>query len=85
MPGRVPAAGAYTAKIRKRGYLVAGVSADTLLFGSRNPIKKRIEGFDIDCPARSRRRIFGDENKIRFTVITAQRRTAEGPVDAKKS
>jgi polar amino acid transport system substrate-binding protein len=81
------AGGAYTAKIRKRGYLVAGVSADTLLFGSRNPIKKTIEGFDIDVLHRISKALFGDENKIRFTVITAGQRldSLKGDVDAKKS
>jgi polar amino acid transport system substrate-binding protein len=36
--------------IRSRGRLIVGVSADTLLFGSRNPIAEGtpIEGFDID-------------------------------------
>ena len=35
-------------EIAKRGYLVAGVSSDSLLLGSRNPLTGAIEGFDID-------------------------------------
>ena len=35
-------------RITKRGRLVAGVSADTYLFGARNPFTDQIEGFDID-------------------------------------
>ena len=34
--------------IRDRGALIVGVSADTLLMGSRNPLSGQIEGFDID-------------------------------------
>ena len=41
-------AGSYMAKIQKRGRLIAGVSADSLNLGSRNPITGEIEGFDID-------------------------------------
>ena len=33
--------------IRARGYLRVGVSADTLLFGARNPLTGGIEGFDL--------------------------------------
>ena len=40
--------GSTMAKIKKRGRLVAGVSADTYLLGSRNPFTGEIEGFDID-------------------------------------
>ena len=36
------------AKIRTRGYLIAGVDQNTLDFGFRNPFDGQIEGFDID-------------------------------------
>ena len=49
-------AGSSMARIQKRGRLIAGVSADTLLLGARNPISGRIEGFDIDVLHQSRRR-----------------------------
>jgi len=53
-PGAMPA-GTYMATIQKRGRLIAGVSADTLLLGSRNPLNGQIEGFDIDMLKRSQR------------------------------
>jgi polar amino acid transport system substrate-binding protein len=41
-------AGSFMETIKKRGRLIAGVSADSLNLGSRNPISGHIEGFDID-------------------------------------
>ena len=46
-PGQMPA-GTFMAEIQQRGRLIAGVSADTLLFGYRNPFTGKLEGFDID-------------------------------------
>ena len=37
-PIAIPAAGGYVAQIQKRGRLIAGVSSDTFLLGSRNPL-----------------------------------------------
>jgi polar amino acid transport system substrate-binding protein len=62
------------AKIRERGRLVAGVSADTYLLGSRNPENGRIEGFDIDMVKAVAEAIFGDETKYQLRVITAAQR-----------
>jgi polar amino acid transport system substrate-binding protein len=59
------------AKIRERGRLVAGVSADTYLLGSRNPLNGRIEGFDIDLVKAVAEAIFGDEDRYQLRVITA--------------
>jgi polar amino acid transport system substrate-binding protein len=77
----------YTAKIKQRGYLVAGISADTLLFGSRNPVDGTIEGFDIDVLKQVSQALFGNPDKIRFVVITAGQRLAsvQGDVDAGRS
>ena len=61
-------------EIAKRGYLVAGVSSDSLLLGSRNPLTGAIEGFDIDIVRELARAIFGDPGKVKFTVITAAQR-----------
>ena len=72
------------AKIRKRGRLVAGVSADTLLWGSRNPFTGRIEGFDIDVLRAVAQAILGSEDKIEFRVITTSQRISalqNGDVD----
>lgn len=61
-------------EIARRGYLIAGVSADTLLLGSRNPLTGQLEGFDIDVVHELARAIFGDPSKVQFTVITASQR-----------
>ena len=50
---------------------VVGVSADSYLLGSRNPLNGQIEGFDIDMAKAVAKAIFGDENKIQLIVITA--------------
>jgi polar amino acid transport system substrate-binding protein len=62
------------AEVRTRGYLIAGVSADTLLLGARNPLTGQLEGFDIDLVHATAQAIFGDPNKVQFTVITAAQR-----------
>jgi polar amino acid transport system substrate-binding protein len=81
--GSMPA-GSYMERIRQRGHLVAGVSADTLLFGFRNPLSGRLEGFDVDMVREVARAIFGDPNRISYKVLTyAQRIPAlqSGAVD----
>lgn len=72
-PNQMPA-GSYMDTIKKRGHLVAGVSADTLRLGSRNPVTNKIEGFDIDMLHAISQAIFGDPNKITLNVITAAQR-----------
>jgi polar amino acid transport system substrate-binding protein len=66
--------GSTMAKIKKRGRLVAGVSADTYLLGSRNPFTGEIEGFDIDMVKAVAKAIFGDEDRYQLKVITAAQR-----------
>lgn len=83
--GEMPA-GSRMREIQDRGFLTVGVSGDTLLFGSRNPLEDRIEGFDIDVLKEIAEAIFGDggEDKIVYRVITyAQRLPAleAGDVD----
>jgi polar amino acid transport system substrate-binding protein len=68
------ASGATLAKIRERGRLVAGVSADTYLLGSRNPLTGQIEGFDIDMVKAVAEAILGDEDLYQLKVITAAQR-----------
>jgi polar amino acid transport system substrate-binding protein len=73
----LPSSGALTgrlAEIRDRGYLVAGVSADTLLMGARNPLTGQIEGFDIDLVHEIAKAILGDASKVQLVVITAGQR-----------
>jgi polar amino acid transport system substrate-binding protein len=72
------------ARIRDRGRLVVGVSADSLLLGSRDPISGRIEGFDIDMARLVAEALFGDPNRIELRVITAAQRIPlleDGSVD----
>jgi|BarGraIncu01121A_1022015.scaffolds.fasta_scaffold16386_1 polar amino acid transport system substrate-binding protein len=81
-PGAAIPSNSYVAKIKHRGRLIAGVSADTLLLGARNPLTGQIEGFDIDMLKAVSKAIFNDPNKIEYRVITtAQRIPAliEGP------
>jgi len=63
------------AAIKTRGYLIAGVSADSLLLGSRNPVTNVIEGFDIDMVHAVAQAIFGDPNKVKLVVISSAQRT----------
>ena len=82
-PGRMPA-GSTMDRIKKRGRLIAGVSADTLLLGARNPVSGQIEGFDIDMLRGVSQAIFGDPNKVELRVITAAERLPalqDGSVD----
>jgi polar amino acid transport system substrate-binding protein len=76
--------GSFMAKIRARGYLVAGVDPGTYHFGFFNPSRGRFEGFDVDMLHAIAKAIFGDPNKIEFKSITdAQRIPAvqSGSVD----
>ena len=82
-PSALPS-NSYMAKIRDRGRLIAGVSSDTLLLGSRNPLNGQIQGFDIEMLRAVSKAIFGDPNKIEFRVITTAQRIpvlTDGSVD----
>ena len=67
-------AGTYMAKIQQRGRLIAGVSADSLNLGSRDPISGQIVGFDIDMIRAVAKAIFGDPNKVELRVISSPQR-----------
>ncbi len=70
--------------IKKRGRLIAGVSADTYLLGARNSVSGQIEGFDIDIVKQIAKAILGDENAYTLRVITAADRIPvlqQGEVD----
>lgn len=78
-PATLPAPGDWPststmARIRQRGRLVVGVSADSLLLGARNPLTGTIEGFDIDMARLVAEAIFGDPDRIELKVITAAQR-----------
>ena len=77
--GPLPAAdalpeGSTMAAIRARGRLIVGVSADTYLLGSRNPLSGRLEGFDIDLANAIGKAILGDNAQVQLVVITAAQR-----------
>jgi polar amino acid transport system substrate-binding protein len=61
-------------EIYRNGRLRAGISADSLNLGSRNPITGAIEGFDIDMVREVARAIFGDPNKVELVVISSPQR-----------
>jgi polar amino acid transport system substrate-binding protein len=74
------------AKIRARGYLLAGVDQSTYHFGFLNPLTGNIEGFDIDMIQAVAKAIFGkaDASTIHFKAISDQDRIPDitnGTVD----
>jgi polar amino acid transport system substrate-binding protein len=76
--------GSYMSTIQQRGHLTAGVSADSLLLGARNPLSGQIEGFDIDLLHAVSQALFGSPDKITLKVITSGQRLPalqEGSVD----
>lgn len=82
-PGRMPA-GTFMHRIQRAGRLVAGVDQNSLGLGYFDPIRRRMEGFDIDVVRAVAQAIFGDRHRIRYEAIsTAQRELAivKGDVD----
>ena len=76
--------GSFMAKIRARGYLIAGVDQSTFHFGFLNPLSGRIEGFDIDMIRAVAKAIFGDPGKVQFKAISDAQRipdVSHGTVD----
>jgi polar amino acid transport system substrate-binding protein len=73
------------ARIRARGFLTIGVSADTLRLGARNPINGKIEGFDIDMAKLVATAIFStDVGHLKFRALNAADRVPalqKGEVD----
>ena len=78
-------AGSFMAKIRARGYLIAGVDQSTYHFGFLNPLSGNIEGFDIDMIRAVATAIFGNpDNKVVYKAISDAQRTPDitsGAVD----
>jgi polar amino acid transport system substrate-binding protein len=76
--------GSFMARIRARGYLIAGVSQSTYPFGFYNPLHGSTEGFDIDIVHAIAKAIFGNPNKVEFKAISDDQRIPEvqsGAVD----
>jgi polar amino acid transport system substrate-binding protein len=84
VPGQMPA-GSYMATIRNRGYLLAGVDQNTLLWGYRNAAGQ-LAGFDIDMVDQVAHAIFGSAwaQHIRYVIVPNADRipaVASGQVD----
>jgi polar amino acid transport system substrate-binding protein len=78
--------GSFMAKIRARGYLIAGVDQSTYHFGFLNPLTGQIEGFDIDMIRAVAKAIFGNSepNTVHFKAISDAQRIPDitnGTVD----
>ena len=72
------------AKIRARGYLIAGVDQSTYHFGFLNPLTGQIEGFDIDMIRAVAQAIFGNPDKVVYKAISDAQRIPDitsGAVD----
>jgi polar amino acid transport system substrate-binding protein len=77
-------AGSFMAKVRARGYLIAGVDQSTYHFGFLNPLTGQIEGFDIDMIRAVAKAIFGNPDKVVFKAISDAQRIPDitsGAVD----
>ena len=78
--------GSFMAKVRARGYLIAGVDQNTYRFGFLNPLSGQIEGFDIDMIRAVANAIFGnsDPKTVHFKAISDAQRipsVTSGAVD----
>ncbi len=76
--------GSFMAKIRARGYLIAGVDQNTYHFGFLNPLSGQIEGFDIDMIRAVATAIFGNPNHVHYKAISDLQRKPDilsGAVD----
>jgi polar amino acid transport system substrate-binding protein len=76
--------GSFMAKIRARGYLIAGVDQSTYHFGYLNPLNGHIEGFDIDMIRAVAQGIFGNPDKVEYKAISDAERVPDvenGTVD----
>jgi polar amino acid transport system substrate-binding protein len=62
------------ARIKARGYLIAGVDQNTFHFGYLNPLDGKIEGFDIDMVRAVAAAIFGNPNKVVYRAISDAQR-----------
>ncbi len=57
-------------KIRKRGFLIAGIDLNTELFGYDPQHNNNPQGFDVDMAKAVARAIFGADGHIQFRVVT---------------
>lgn len=72
-------------RIKARGRIIVGTKFDQPLFGLKNPVTNRVEGFDTEIARIVAKRLFGDENKVEFTEAVSKIREdviEQGTVDA---
>ena len=77
-------AGSSMAKIRARGFLIAGVDQSTYHFGYLDPLDGQIEGFDIDMIKAVAQAIFGSPGHVVYKAISDAQRIPDilnGTVD----
>ena len=76
--------GSFMARIRARGYLIAGVDQNSYHFGYLSPLTGKIEGFDIDMVRAVAAAIFGNPDKVQYKAISDAQRIPDiqsGAVD----
>jgi polar amino acid transport system substrate-binding protein len=76
--------GSFMAKIRARGFLIAGVDQNTYPFGFLDPYTGLHRGFDIDMIRAVAQAIFGNPDQVHYKVISDAQRTTDienGSVD----
>ncbi|MDR1970466.1 MAG: transporter substrate-binding domain-containing protein, partial [Treponema sp.] len=61
-------------RIVRAGLLKVGVKSDVPGFGLLNPDTGKYEGLEIDMAKLIAKEIFGDENRVAFTPVTAKTR-----------
>ena len=72
------------AKIQKRGKLIVGVKFDQPLFGLKNPVSGKLEGFDIEIARMLAKDLTGNPDNIEFVESVTKNREAfiqQGKVD----
>lgn len=82
-PGAMPS-GSFMARIEHRGYLIAGVDQNTLLFAYFNPLTGQPVGLEIDLLRQLAGAIFGNPYAIQFRAVTTAERipaVRQGAVD----
>jgi polar amino acid transport system substrate-binding protein len=67
------ASSSFVEQIKKRGYLVVGISSDTRLLGARNLETNAFEGLDIEMARAVAKAVFGSATgqNLRFKAISA--------------
>ena len=63
-------------QIKRNGALTVGIKDDVPGFGYMNPATKQYEGLEIDIAKAIAKKIFGNENKIKYVPVTAKNRGA---------